>query len=212
MTASGKTTFLVRSAVAFAGIPLLIWGLGDAHTRGLVKESLSILAILALCQMIVLCFWSRVYAGAVKSLKKGTLIRWHKIIGYTCIAIMLFHPLMPIVPKLLESGTPPVEAFVTLVTTFNQGVVLGIGAWCCMLLLFLTALARFRLPMKYTTWRVFHGTLAMLFIILAVWHVLDLGRHATTAMALYINLLATGSVLFVAGSYLVHPEKRTGRI
>jgi predicted ferric reductase len=56
--------------------------------------------------------------------------------------------------------------------------------------------------MRYTTWRIFHATLAILFIVLAVWHALDLGRHATLSMALYIILLAAGAILPVAMHYL----------
>jgi predicted ferric reductase len=115
---------------------------------------------------------------------------------------MLFHPLMPIASKFLEPGMAPIDALVTLVTTFNRGVLLGIGAWCSMVLLGVTALTRSHLPMGYTTWRIFHGTLAILFIVLAVWHALDLGRHATLSMALYIILLAAGAILPVAMHYL----------
>jgi len=211
MTSSGKTAFFCRSALAFAGIPLLIRVLEDGHGRGLIQETLSILAVLTLCQMIVLCFWSRAHALATKCLTWPTRVRWHKRIGYACVGIMLFHPLMPIAHTLLEPGISPTDAFVTMITTFNRGVILGISAWCSMLLLGVTALTRSRLPMRYTTWQIFHGTLAMVFIILAVWHVVDLGGHAATPpMVLYISLLAASSVLLVASRYLKHPGNPSG--
>jgi predicted ferric reductase len=197
-----KTTFAGQWALVVSGIPLFIWAMGGTHARHPLQEILSILAILILCQMMVLCFWSRAHAWTIKTFPPRTMIRWHKRIGYVCVGIMLFHPLMPVASKFLEPGMAPTDAFITLVTTFNRGVLLGIAAWCTMVVLGVTALTRSHLPMRYTTWRIFHATLAILFIVLAVWHALDLGRHATLSMALYIILLAAGAILPVAMHYL----------
>ncbi len=58
------------------------------------------------------------------------VIKYHKIIGYTFVIILFFHPLYLVVPRFFESGVSPVDAFITIITTLNQGVVLGIIAWC----------------------------------------------------------------------------------
>ena len=70
-----------------------------------------------------------------------------------------------------------------------------------MLTLGITSLARKKLPMKYTTWRVFHGVLAILFVSVAAWHVIDLGRHSSLAMSIFILLLTAVGVLFLVKTY-----------
>ena len=211
MESSIKTTFVCQSALAAPGIPLLLWALGDSHLRSLLKELLSVITILVFCQMIVLCFWTRANTYIGKKQKITALIRWHTIIGYSSIAIMLFHPFFLVLPRFFEAGISPSDAFCTLITTFNRGIVLGISAWCCMLIFLLTAYLRSKLPMKYTTWRIFHGILAMLLIVLSTWHALNLGRHTTPAMALYITLLAAGAILLITTGYIAQPGKQTGR-
>jgi DMSO/TMAO reductase YedYZ heme-binding membrane subunit len=75
---------------------------------------------------------------------------------------MLLHPVFPVVPKFYESGVSPSEAFITIQTTFNPGVLLGMLAWSLLLTIGITAPARNRLPMTYKRWREFHGMLGVL--------------------------------------------------
>jgi predicted ferric reductase len=51
--------------------------------------------------------------------------------------------------------------------------------------------------MRYKTWRVFHGILAMLFISIAAWHVIDLGRHASIVMSILISMLTAGGIMML---------------
>ena len=193
--------FFRQSLLVFAGIPLLIWAMGNLSERTLLKESLSIMTILAFCQMIGQFFWARTNRCVVDTLKMNRVIKYHKIIGYTFVAILLLHPLLLVLQKFFESGVSPVDAFITIISTMNQGVLLGIIAWCLMLTLAITSLARKRLPMKYTTWRFFHGSLAILFICIATYHVIDLGRHASLAMATFLVILTASGVLLLLRSY-----------
>ncbi len=197
-----KSNFFRQSVVVFTGMPLLIWAMGNFPERTLFKESLSVITILAFCQMMGQFFWARTNRRAVKDLKMSNVIKYHKIIGYTFAFVLLFHPVLLVVPRFFESGVAPFDAFITIITTFtSQGVVLGIIAWCLMLTLTITSLARKKLPMKYTTWRVFHGILAILFSSIAAWHVIDLGRHSSIAMSIFITLLTTGGVLLTGKRY-----------
>jgi len=70
-----------------------------------------------------------------------------------------------------------------------------------MLTLGITSLARNILPMRYTTWRIFHGILAMMFISIAAWHVIDLGRHSTLTMSILIAVLTACGVLLLLKTY-----------
>ena len=194
--------------MVFTGIPLLIWALGNFPDRSLLKESISIMTILLFCQMIGLFFWSRANGYAAKTIKISQMIKFHKFIGYTCVVLMLFHPFFIVVPRFFESGVAPFDAFITIITTLNQGVVLGITAWCLMLTLGITSLIRKKLPMRYTTWRTFHGIVATILILTAAWHVIDLGRHSSIAMSILIILLTTGAILLLGKQYLLKILKK----
>jgi predicted ferric reductase len=204
-----KNNFLRQSVLAFTGMPLLIWAMGNFPERSLLKESLSVITILAFCQMMGQFFWVRTNRSAVANLKMSKVIKYHKIIGYTFVIVLLVHPVLLVVPRFFESGVAPVDAFITIITTLtNQGVVLGIIAWGLMLALGITSFARKKLPMKYKTWRVFHGILAMMFISVAAWHVIDLGRHSSFVMSIFISILTAGGILLLLKTYtLKKPEK-----
>ena len=207
-----KSSFLRQSVLAFTGMPLLIWAMGNFPERSLLKESLSVITILAFCQMIGQFFWARTNRSAVADLRMSKVVKYHKIIGYTFVTILFFHPLYLVFPRFFESGVSPVDAFITIITTLNQGVVLGIIAWCLMLALGITALVRNKLPMKYKTWRVFHGILAMLFISIAAWHVIDLGRHSSLAMSIFISMLTAGGILLLLKTYTFKKSKKTSEV
>ena len=177
------------------------------------KTKKAIIAYPADCQMIGQFFWTRTNRSAVANLKMSKVIKYHKIIGYTFIIVLLVHPVLLVVPRFFESGVAPVDAFITIITTFtNQGVVLGIIAWCLMLALGITSLARKKLPMKYKTWRVFHGILAMLFISIAAWHVIDLGRHSNLTMSILISMLTAGGILLLLKTYTFKKSKKTSEV
>ena len=181
--------------ILFTGIPLLLWALNPLPDRSFFKETLSVVTILIFYQMLGMFFWSRVNRYAVKDMRMPQVISIHKIIGYTGMAFLLFHPAFLVLPKFLESNVSGVEAVVTIITTANPGVVSGLVAWGLMLVIGITALTRKQLPIKYKTWRNFHGILALLFVFSAAWHVIDLGRHSSFAMTFFIIILTAGNVL-----------------
>ncbi len=208
-----KSNFLISAGVVFSGIPLFILALGNFPERTLLKESLSAVTILAFCSMMGLFYFTRTNSCALKDLKMNRLKKVHKIIGYISVTVLLFHPFFLVVPRFFESGIDPVDAFVTIITTYtSRGVVLGLVAWCLMLILGIISLARKKLPIKYKSWRVFHGILAIAFISAAAWHAIDLGRHADLAMSTYIILLAAFGVALVVKTYTSGIIKKTGEI
>ena len=213
MRAYIKNNFLRQSVLAFTGMPLLIWTMGNFPERSLLKESLSVITILAFCQMMGQFFWTRTNRAAAANLKMSKVIKYHKIIGYTFVIVLLVHPVLLVAPRFFESGIAPVDAFITIITTFtNQGVVLGIIAWFLMLALGITSLVRKKLPMKYKIWRVFHGILAMLFIFIAAWHVIDLGRHSSFVMSILISMLTAGGIMMLLKTYTPKKSKKTSEV
>ena len=202
MRAYLKSHFFILSAVVFTGIPLLIWALDGAAARSLLKDVIAVLTLLAFCQMAGQFFWARTNRGAVDNLRMSRIVNYHKIIGYTCGSLLLLHPLLLVVPRFFEAGIAPLAAFTTMATTFtSQGVVLGLIAWCFLLVLVSTALMRRTLPLAYRTWRGLHGMAAIGFIIMSTWHVIDLGSHANVAFSVFIAILAAGGVLLLGRHY-----------
>lgn len=197
--------------LVFIGVPLLICAIGNLPERTVLKEALSFITILAFFQMMGQFFWTRTNRYALENFRMNKVIKHHKIIGYTFVCILLVHPVLMVVPRLFESGVAPVDAFITIITTLNQGVVLGIIAWCLLLVLGITSLARKKLPMKYKTWRVFHGILAMLFIFFAAWHVIDLGRHSSLVMSLFISILTAGGILLLLKTNTIKKLRKSAR-
>lgn len=184
--------------------------------RSFLKESLSILTILAFFQVVGQFYLSRSNDQAVAEVKRGRMVRVHNFIGYTAVTILLTHPVLVVVPRFFESGVTPVEAFWSILTragvaiqTFTTpGVILGVVAWCLLLLLGATSLLRKILPLKYTTWRVMHGILSVLFIFSASWHVIDLGRHSNMAMTLFLGILSASGVLLLLKTYSTKSTKQ----
>ena len=194
MDTYSKSHFVKTSVLVFGGLPLLLWILGGFPERSFLKESLSVVTMLSFFFMIGMVFWSRANAVVVKDLRMRRTIKIHKTIGYTCVSIMLLHPLFLVLPRFFGAGVSPDDAFVTIVTTLHTGIVLGMLAWILLLTLGITALMRNRLPMTYKTWRRWHGILAVVFIAAAAWHAIDLGRHSNLDMSSLIVLLTAVGV------------------
>ena len=203
-----KSSFFIQSVLIFVGMPLLILALSSFPERSWLKETISILTILAFFQMVGQFFLSRSNGAAVQEMKMGRLVSLHKVIGYTAITILLIHPFLLVFPRFFEAGVAPDEAFITIITTLSsQGVVLGIIAWCLMLTLGIMSFMRNQLPMKHTTWRLVHGILSILFVFSGAWHLIDLGRHTNLAIAVFIAVLTAGGILLQLSAYRPKTEK-----
>jgi predicted ferric reductase len=197
------------SILFFIIIPVFVAGMtNNFMERSILKEVLSIVTILAFFQLIGQFFWARTNRLAVKQLTMSRVLKYHKSIGYTFVTIMFFHPLYVVIPRFFEAGVSPVDAFITMTTTMNTGIVLGIIAWCLMLALGITSLIRNKLPLNYKSWRVFHGILAILFLSTAVWHAIDLGRHANLSMSVLFCVLTAGGILHLLKIYFFENKKQ----
>lgn len=202
--------FFKQSLFVLTTIPLvLIWTMGNFQERSLLKETLSVITILALYQLLGQFFWARTNRSVVRNLGMGRVLKYHKFIGYTFVAVMLFHPFYIVVPRFFEAGVSPVNAFITMITTMNIGVVLGIISWLAMVGLGITSFLRKKLPMNYRSWRILHGILAMLFMFSAVWHAIDLGRHFTLLMSLLSGGLTVAGTAFLLKTYFLKSTKTT---
>lgn len=199
--------YIVTALLLFVALPMLLFYVGDIPARSILKDSISILTIIAFSLMLQQFFLSRHFKPTADSFRLSQISTIHKVIGYSIGVIFLLHPLLLILPRFFEAGVEPLDALITILTNFESlGIVLGLAAWGLMLLLGLTALLRYRLVkwlgFKYRSWRFFHGSLSIVFISVASWHAIDLGRHTHLLMAVFVALaVLIGSALF-ASHYL----------
>jgi len=136
------------------------------------------------------------------------VVKWHKVVGYIFVPVLLLHPFFIVLPRYFESGIEPKDALQTMLTSFESlGVVLGMIAWVLMLLIGLTSMFRKLLPFSYKTWRIIHGVLSIAFVIVATWHALNLGRHTDNAMSVYILIAAGVGVLLLLKTYFSKTTK-----
>ncbi|KEO61660.1 hypothetical protein DT23_01425 [Thioclava indica] len=120
--------------------------------------------------------------------------------------MIALHPFLIVFPRYFEGGVKPMDAFWTMITSFDTlGILLGLIAWGLMLVLGVTAFLRMRLikrfANRYRGWRYFHGGLAVAFTVFAAWHAIDLGRHIHTAMSVYFIALTFIGVGLLARLY-----------
>ena len=199
---------LIPKTIVFIGVPILLWYLGDFPRRSNLKETFSILTLVAFTLIVGQLFLTRGYRKIQKKLKMSNLLRIHKFIGYLFIPILIIHPFLIVLPRYFEGGVEPLEAFWTIITSFNSlGVILGLIAWTLMLTIGITSLLRNKLSMSYKTWRTLHGILSVLFLSIATWHVLDLGRHSNLVMSIFLILITTGGILLLLNTYFFNDSK-----
>ncbi|PKQ62340.1 FAD/NAD(P)-binding:oxidoreductase [Labilibaculum filiforme] len=195
---------IIVASIVFIGLPILFWALGDFPRRSSLKEILSVLTLVAFSLMLGQFFLARSNKKVLTGHKMSTIIKYHKYIGYIFVSVLLLHPFLLVLPRYFESGVEPTDAFITIITTTNSiGVVLGIIAYCLLLILGLTSIFRNQLKMSYKTWRVFHGILSIVFIAIATIHVIDLGRHTNTAMISYFVTLSGIGIFLLLRTYIL---------
>lgn len=198
---------LLLLLTAFVGLPLAFWALGEYPMRSVLKESISLITILALFMMIAQFFLSRADNDLTTAYHFKDILKWHKIIGYIFVGILILHPFFIIVPRFFESGILPWDAFWKLITTFETtGQIVGLIAYILMFVLGLTSMLRNKLGIKYKTWIYLHGVLSMLFIFLAIWHAIDMGKHSEKAIIFWMVFLAFIGTVLLLRTYIPHKE------
>lgn len=206
-----QTYNVIAAILVFIGIPSLLYASGDFPGGTFLKETISLLTIMAFSMMIVQFFLARSNRAMLKVHETSSVLKFHKFIGYFFIVILLTHPFLIVLPRYFESGVAPKDAFITLITSYDRpGVLLGMIAYGTMLVLGITSMFRNRLPLSYRTWRVFHGILSIVFIAFATWHAINLGGHINNAFTFYFLMLAILGVLLLLNTYFSKSPKNVG--
>lgn len=195
-----RTYHFAGAILVFIGLPVLFLSLGDFPRRSMLKESISLITVVTFSLMLGQFCLARSNRYFIRAFRFSRLLAVHRLVGYAAVAVFLVHPFLIVLPRFFEAGVSPLDALITLVTTFDsRGVVLGLAAWGLMLLVGVTALFRDRLHLRYRTWTRLHGMFSLLLIVIASWHAIELGRHTDKVISVFIILLAsTGAFLLVA--------------
>ena len=204
-----KLKYILISLFIFVIIPLFILSLQTLPPRTLLKESTSVLVIVGFFFLLGQFYLNRSNKFFVKIYKMVKIIKLHKIIGYTVIAIFFIHPFLIVLPRFFEAGVDPIYAFWLMITDFKSlGIIFGLIAWCVMIALLLTSFYKDKLNMTYSKWRLLHIVLSVVLISAALWHVIDLGRHMNEIMILFIFLLVCISVYQLGKLYFSKNYKK----
>lgn len=197
--------------VLFVLLPIFLWAISDVPQRSCLKEALSLLTIVSFSVLMLQFFMSRINVGMIKHHKFNKVLKWHKVLGYVFVLVLVFHPFFIVIPRYFESGIAPKDAFVQLISSYdNSHVLFGMIAWGLMLVLGLSAVFRRQLPFSYTTWKIVHGVLSALFVLSAVYHIIALGRHSTSVMQIYLLTVAGIAILMLIYNYLFNTNKKRG--
>lgn len=213
MKLSARTFAVIAGLAIFVGLPLLFYALGDVPRRSVLKEALSLLTLLAFTMMLGQFFLARSNETLLMLFKPPQVQKFHKVIAYTAIGVIFLHPALIVLPRFLEGGIRPWDAFVTMITDFgNLGIVLGLIGWGVMVVLGITVFFRKKLiprfTLRYRGWRYFHGALAVCFTVLALWHSIALGRHTDIAMSVFFLTLAALGFAMLAKMYWGTAQKK----
>lgn len=200
---------LIPLAIIFILVPIVLYSLSDAPRRDNLFEALSILTILGFSLLLSQFFLARTNKGLVKDIRMVNVLKVHKFIGYLFISILLLHPFFLVVPKLFDNGVTATDAFLKIITSFNSlGIILGLIAYVSMVIVLITSFFRFKLHLKYKTWRSLHGYLTMLFIITATWHVINIGRHSNNHFSIFYILAVASGIYFLMKTYVFKTSKK----
>lgn len=203
MSKNIKHLYIFLSITVFILLPILFFILGDTPSRSTLKNVLSIITIISFFILFGQFLLSKVNSNIKEIFNYAKVVKVHKLIGYIVLPILIIHPALVVIPRFFEVGASPFESFLKMITTFDSlGVILGLIAWVLMLSLGLTSMFRNKLNLSYKVWKIFHGILALVFIIFASWHTIEMGRHIDLPMSILIVFLTLISTILIIKTYI----------
>jgi predicted ferric reductase len=175
------------AALAVQVAPFSGWGMAAAA-----------LGMIALPAMVVQFFMSGRFETVSGRLGIDQIMAFHKIAAWWIVIAIVLHPLLYVLPTLLDDVDRGVERLVAYLT--SPRYLSGVLAWLAAVLLVLTAVLRKRLPAKYEFWRAVHFLLAGIAVGSGLHHAVTAGRFSAGG-PLYWFWVAAG--VAVAGAVAV---------
>lgn len=188
---------------------VLAWASGSPP-RPLLDELAAAAGILAYSIMLAEFLLSGRFPVISRRIGPDVTMRFHQLFARTALALALVHPFLyqsPVAPERPWDVTRQLT-----LTSDALSIASGIAAWVLLIVLFVMAMGRDQIGMRYESWRLLHGLGAALIAALLLHHVLEAGRHAADpAMAgLWVALFAI-AVTSLAYVYLIKPILQRAR-
>lgn len=206
MPAAGLVVLYLLAALA----PLaLAWAQG-LPPRPLLDELATGAGMLALVVLLVEFLLSGRFRSVSRGVGMDVTMRAHQLLARAAIAFALLHPFLYTTPM-----ARPLPWDVTRQMTVAHGALeigTGIVAWVTLLVLVALAIGRRGVPLRYETWRLLHGLMALIVAVAGVTHAVTAGRYSADPLlaGLWGALLAVAvaSLLWV---YVGRPLRKSRR-
>lgn len=199
---------MVLFLLFFAGVPVCLAEIQDVPVRFVFQHAVLVMSLAGFGLMLGLSWLSRLMPRDAVKISFYSTMRWHKYIGYIVGTFMLLHPVLMIARRFWVEESNPVDNLMLMLK--SPLMLTGIIAWCLLLVLAVMAFLRKQLPAK--VFRYVHGAMAIAFMGLATWHVVEVGRHSNPLMSSFWIVLAGGAVGALLYSYIPARKKAEMKI
>ncbi len=195
----------IFSFLALASAPMFLGWIGPTPPRGLGVEIGVALGFVGLGLLALQFLLTGRYRRVATSFGLDSMLQFHREMGMVAVLFVLAHPAVLFVTDLeyLEYLDPRVNLMRAL------ALVGGTGA---LLLLTATSLWRLAFHLSYERWRLVHGVLASIVIVVGVAHILQVGHYVAEPWkrALFV-LIGAGSVGLLLNTRVLRPWRNRGR-
>jgi predicted ferric reductase len=186
--------------------PLLLGWLGEPPSRNVWRELSGGLVMVAYAMTLMQFMLSGRFAWLSGRIGIDRSMRFHKVTAWVILAIVVAHPLLYAVPRLVPD---PMDALDALRRMFaSERLRSGVVAWWLMIAIVLLAALRdrLRLRMRYETWRLSHGLAALAIAGFGTHHTLAVGTYSSEPWLAAFWIVATAlAMLALLHVYLVRP-------
>jgi predicted ferric reductase len=193
-----KSIFLPLFLLSFALVPVFLAWNQDVPVRFVYQGAVLFVSMAAFGVLLGQFWLSRLWPSSLPKIRFGSLLRWHKVIGYTAGVIMLVHPVLMIARRFWVQESQPLDNLLIMLRA--PALLPAIAAWILLALIVVLSLVRRHFPGR--SWRILHGLLSSGFAGLATWHVVAVGRHSNTAMSAFWIVLAAAAIAALLLSYV----------
>ena len=157
-------------------IPYFLLLILPMDNKGLYVEILSFLNITMMLSMLV----QFPLAARLKKTSLFSKIDWnmkqHKRMGKWIGLFFFLHPLLILLPKWFLSGADMRISVVESITSTR--LLTGIIAWVLLCTWVLFSIYKHKFPLSYAKWKLLHTAGFMVVLVLATWHITQVGSHA----------------------------------
>jgi len=187
-------------------LPYVFLAILPMDNKGIYVEILSFLNLVMMLSMML----QFPLAARLKHAKLFSRIDWnmqqHKRMGKWIGVFFFLHPLLILLPKWLLSSADLRLSIIESITA--PRLLTGIIAWVLLAVWVLSSIYKNKLPIAYDKWKLWHTAGFMVVLILATWHITQVGSHGQFGQ--YINLLWWSacflSLAFTVYGYAIKPK------